>query len=340
MESEIQYFTAPKATASEAPDSRPLPALTIAFKTVGSPASPAILIPTCFGGKIEETLTFLWRQTGTELPLLRDHYVIICGLLGGSESSSPSNADDSIRGSKFPKVTYQDNINLQYKLCQSMGIKTLAAYIGFSMGGQQAYHMGILYPNFAQRIVALATSARTSLHNKAIQAALRSSIISSEDWCNGEYTTPARKATIAFGKTFAGWAYSTEWFCSQGWKALGFTSLEDVFTDDEKNGLGTWDAHDLLCQLYTWEQGDISQHGPQPGDLNLALEQIKTPMLLIPCRTDMFFPPEHSAAEVKHLAHGELSVIDSIWGHIAAGGFGLRQEEAFLAQEIKRFLEI
>ncbi|CEJ87513.1 hypothetical protein VHEMI04438 [[Torrubiella] hemipterigena] len=335
MESKIQYFTAPAVTASEAP----LPPLTISYKTVGNPSSPAILIPTCFGGKIEESLTFLWRQTGTEPPVLSNYYVVICGLLGGSESSSPSNAEQSIRGSKFPKVTYKDNIDLQYKLCRSLGIRSLVAYIGFSMGGQQAYHMGILYPDFAHRIIALATSARTSMHNKAIQTALRASIINSVDWCGGEYKTPCRQGTVAFGKVFTGWAFSTEWFDAEGWKALGFNTIEALFEDDEKNGLGSWDAHDLLCQLYTWEHGDISIHGPQPGNLKLALEQLKMPILLLPCRTDLFFPPAHSNSEVQYLARGTMTVLDSIWGHIAVGGFDLKPEEAFLQKQISDFLK-
>jgi homoserine O-acetyltransferase len=66
-------------------------------------------------------------------------------------------------------VIYEDNIRLQYALCQALGVTQLAAYIGFSMDGQQAYHIAMLYPDFVQRIVVLASSAHTSWHNRKVR---------------------------------------------------------------------------------------------------------------------------------------------------------------------------
>jgi homoserine O-acetyltransferase len=47
---------------------------------------------------------------------------------------------------------------------------------------------------------------------------------------------------------------------------------------------------------------------------------IAADVLVMPGRTDLYFPPEDSEIEVAHLARGELRVIPSGWGHYAGGG--------------------
>jgi homoserine O-acetyltransferase len=47
---------------------------------------------------------------------------------------------------------------------------------------------------------------------------------------------------------------------------------------------------------------------------------IRAEVLVMPGRTDLYFPPEDSEIEVSLLAHGELRVIPSVWGHYAGGG--------------------
>ncbi len=40
----------------------------------------------------------------------------------------------------------------------------------------------------------------------------------------------------------------------------------------------------------------------------------------MPSRTDTYFPPEDSAAEVARMPRAELRVIPSDWGHVAGAG--------------------
>lgn len=60
-----------------------------------------------------------------------------------------------------------------------------------------------------------------------------------------------------------------------------------------------------------WQRANVSPYGPVKGDFVRALESIKARVLLMPSRTDLYFPPEDSAEEVKHLKRGELKVIES-----------------------------
>ncbi|RSL47241.1 hypothetical protein CEP54_013488 [Fusarium duplospermum] len=332
MTSKTRFFTADGQPNLDAGPPISNSSLTLAYRTYGSPNNPAVLIPTCFSGKIETTLAFLY---GSDDSVLKDYFVIIVGLLGGSESSSPSNAPEP---AKFPQTSYEDNIHLQYELLKALGIEILAAYIGFSMGGTQAYYFAILYPDFVQRIVALASSARTSWHNKSFLEGPIAALESSVDWHDGLYTEPAVRGTRAFARVYSTWALSSAWFREEQWKRLGCETVEDYLVKVWDNAMGKWDARDLMHLVNTWRGGDISDHGPIKGDLPSALASIKAKVLLMPSQTDLYFPPEDSEEEVKHLRFGELKVIESVWGHLAGGEWALKEDNNFVVSAIEKLL--
>lgn len=335
MATSIKYFTAEPAPNLDASKPGDNDALTLAYRTFGSPRNPAVLIPSCFSGRVHSTLSFLYE--GVDAPL-KDYFVIVCGLLGGSDSSSPSNASTSMRGSKFPKVSYEDNIQLQHALCGALGIAQLDAYIGFSMGGQQAFYIAVMYPDFVKRVVVLASSAYTSWHNKSFLEGPKTALLNSIDWHDGEYAEPARKGTQAFGRAYSTWALSSAWFRQRKWETLGCSSVEDYLLKCWDAGMGALDAHDLMCMVQCWERGDISAVGPVKDDLPSALASIKAKVLLMPSRTDLYFPPEDSEEELKHLRYGKLRVIESVWGHLAAGEWGPLEDQKFIKAEIQQFL--
>lgn len=267
-----------------------------------------------------------------------NYFIIVTALLGGGESSSPSNAPEPFSGADFPKLTYEDQIRLQYGLCQHLGIKELFAYIGFSMGGQQAYHMVSLYPDFVKNMICIAGSAKTSAHNWSFLEGPRYALITAKDFNDGRYTTPAKKGTLAFHRVYSTWALSQAWFRERCWEQLGFKTLQD-YLDAYWNGDG--DANNLLALLWTWQQGDISTyHAEDDGDLSKALQRVKARCLIMPCRTDQYFPPEDNEFEVKYLKHGKLSAVETIWGHIAGGGNGTKEDTEFMKREIANFLAL
>ncbi|KAF7362265.1 AB hydrolase-1 domain-containing protein [Mycena venus] len=321
MAGETKYFTNdlhPNTNASEPSKNS---SMTLAYRTFGDPKNPAVFIPSCYGGKLDNTLTLLYIPSEDGVPpVLHKHFVVVCGLLGGSESSSPSNAPEALRGPNFPEVTYEDNIRLQHALCQALGITKLAAYIGFSMGGQQAYHMATLYPDFVERIVVLAGSARTSWHNWSFLEGPKAALVNSVDFHDGKYTTPATRGTKAFSRVYVTWALSQAWFRQRCWETLGFSTLEE----------------------YMQAVGDISLFGPEEdkGNLAKALGRITAATLVMPSRSDFYFPPEDSEEEVKHLKNGDLKVIESIWGHFAGGGIGTKDDNEFIKMQVQRFLQV
>ena len=77
------------------------------------------------------------------------------------------------------------------------------------------------------------------------------------------------------------------------------------------------DANDLLGMMSTWQRADLSDDPAFLGDWKAALRAIACPAIVMPSRTDMYFPPEDSAAAVEHMPNAELRVIESAWGHRA-----------------------
>lgn len=53
--------------------------------------------------------------------------------------------------------------------------------------------------------------------------------------------------------------------------------------------MGSWDANDLLTLLNTWSTGDVSLVKDR-GNLEQCLSGIKAKGLIMPSKTDLYFP--------------------------------------------------
>ena len=65
----------------------------------------------------------------------------------------------------------------------------------------------------------------------------------------------------------------------------------NTFIREEWEGswLNYWDANDMLVLLNTWQEGDCSlvRHG---GNFEKCLSEITTKLLIMPSKTDLYFP--------------------------------------------------
>ena len=174
-----------------------VPSIVIAYQTYGTLTSTSkiILVSTCFGEQLSGKSNPL---IGPERPLdpNDNHFIIRIGLFGGSDSSSPSNTPPPFHRENFPNVTYSDNIRAQVRLLDHLGLgdKDIWACVGFSMGGQWVYHWGVLYPKRVKKMVVLASSSETSLHNVAFLEGPKGALIASGSYDKGS------KGPAAFGR--------------------------------------------------------------------------------------------------------------------------------------------
>lgn len=289
----------------------------LAFATHGS-LSPArdnaILFPTWFGSTHHNNTWLI----GPGRALDPSRYFIVCvNLLGNGLSSSPSNTPSPHDGPRFPAIHVLDNVRLQRRLLRErFGIDALQLVVGRSMGAQTAFQWAASYPSEVRRMLALCGSARTTPHNQVFLASLAAALKADQEWRSGDYAEPPLAGLRALGHAYAAWAMSPE-FYRRGLHLEQAASVDDYVARRWADNFIGRDANDLLSMMNTWQRADLSDDPAFLGDWKAALRTIACPAIVMPSRTDMYFPPEDSAAAVEHMPDAELRVIESPWGHRA-----------------------
>jgi homoserine O-acetyltransferase len=245
------------------------------------------------------------------------HFIVVPSLFGNGVSSSPSNTGGEFNGPDFPGFTMYDNVTAQFELLQQQfGIEEIALVSGWSMGGCQTYHWATLYPDRVHRILPFCGSAKTSVHNFVFLEGVKAALQADGQWQDGRYTSPPRKGLRAFGRVYAGWAYSQSFYRERRYRDYGFNDVEELLQDWEEDHL-EWDANDLLAMLWTWQHSDISNIITYNGNMEAALASIQAKTILMPCSTDLYFTPQDNFNEARQIANAEVRVFNSIDGHCA-----------------------
>ena len=264
-------------------------------------------------------------------------FIVIPNMFSNGLSSGAAETPD------YPAiVTSRDMVLAQRRLLQEQfGIDHLAAVYGFSMGAQQAYHWAALFPDAVERAIVVCGSARTAVHNKVfLSGLLRTLEAAPEHIGGGRFSAEPRAALRAFAHIYAGWALSQDFYRADLHRtALGAPDLDTFLRTDWEDRYLARRAANLYAQLVTWYHGDISADPRYEGDLVRALQGIRARMLLMPGRTDLYFPVADNAAEIAHLATAELRPIPSIWGHRAGNPNVSREDFLFLRGAVRDWLE-
>ncbi|KAL3482012.1 Alpha/Beta hydrolase protein [Aspergillus californicus] len=323
----------------------------LAYKTFGDPKSPAIVYPTWFSGSIADNGWLI----GEDKTLNSDKYfIIIPALFGNGQSTSPSNYP--IEG-EFPRVSFYDNVRAQYKLVtEHLGVSHLFAVVGWSMGAGQTYQWATQYPDFMDLVVPFCGSAKTSLHNQVFIEGIKSALLAvkgirSAGSGHGAVLAPGQTLRTwsdeekkvglkAFGRGYAGWGFSQAWYREKLYEtALGFKDLEDFMQNFWEAWALSKDPNNLLTMAQTWQNADVSKQEPYNGDFEKAIAGIKAKTLVLPAKTDLYFPPEDSEYEVQCMEPGvgTLRVFPSIWGHWAGGPGDSKDDVKWLDEQLSQF---
>lgn len=247
------------------------------------------------------------------------HFVVSIDLFGNGLSSSPSNTPAPFNGPRFPNITLHDNVACQQRLLYDVfGIERVALIMGWSMAGIQSYQWAAQFPDRVAAILPFCASAKTSVHNYVFLDGVKAALTADSAWMNGEYKTPPVVGLKAFGRVYAGWAFSQAFYREGYYRRLGFQTVEELLLAWEQDHVKNWDANDLLAKIWTWQHGDISANTLYGGDFVRALKAIQARTIVVPCSTDLYFPPEDNAIEVSHMSNAEMRIFDSPWGHCVA----------------------
>jgi homoserine O-acetyltransferase len=129
---------------------------------------------------------------GPGRPIDTDRMFVICanvigGCLGSSGPASLNRATGRPYGLDFPLVTIRDMVRAQAHLIDHLGIESLFAVVGGSMGGMQVLQWASSFPGRVFAAVPLATAARHSAQNIAFHEVGRQAVMADPDWREGRY---------------------------------------------------------------------------------------------------------------------------------------------------------
>ncbi len=254
---------------------------------------------------------------------------------------NPDSADGQVYGADFPVVTVEDWVEAQARLLDQLGITTLAAVMGGSLGGMQALAWTLQYPQRVRRAVVVASAPNLTAENIAFNEVARRAITTDPDFHGGHFyrhgAVPKRGLRIArmighitylsddvmnakFGRQLrhavqdaaasTDYRYSTQEVEFQIVSYLRYQG--DKFAD-------YFDANTYLLITRALDYFDPARKFG--GSLTQALAPARSKFLLVSFVTDWRFAPARSRELVKALLDNQRDVsyaeIDAPHGHDA-----------------------
>jgi len=287
---------------------------------------------------------------------LQQDCVVCINLLGSCYGSTgPGSVDPEtgeIYGANFPIVSIRDNVRIQAKLLDSLGIKRLTLAIGGSIGGMQVLDWSILFPERVERGVVIGVAPLGAM-GLALNHLQRQAIQRDPDWLEGNYLTHRQpRKGLALARQIAMLSYkSPQLFEERFGRKPNRNGEEPWALNDDGGGLvggrfdvagfldyqgerflERFDANTYLAILRTMDLWE-----PTRGYLNAqdAFGRIQAEMTFIGISSDWLFPAENvrrMAEEVRACGvRAEYREMQTDHGH-----------DAFLAEqaELLRLLHL
>lgn len=297
------------------------------FGELNAQGNNAILIPSYYTGSHRNYLKLI--GPGKALDPSR-YFILLTNMFGNGLSSSPSHAGPQ-QGANFPEISIKDNVRAQYQLSQLLGINAFALISGWSMGAMQAWQWAVSYPQQVNALLPICGTARcwplNHLFLEGIKAALQADVA----YEGGRYQSPPLTGLAAFGRNYAGWAYSAEFFRDGLYRQLGFDSMESLLRNWEQSHQN-WDANDLLAMLKTWQGGHVSFE---------EIGKVSAKTIVMPGSTDQYFTAEEAGLEFEQLpvGIGEWLPLESPYGHCAGAPGRFVKESEQIEAAMRELLE-
>jgi len=298
-----------------------------------------------------------WWETmvGPGRPIDTERYFVICanvigGCMGTTGPASTNPETGMPWGLDFPVITVRDMVRAQAMLLDHLGIDTLFAVVGGSLGGMQVLQWAVSYPQRVFAALPIAAATRHSAQNIAFHEVGRQAVMADPDWQQGRYfaegTNPRRGLAVArmgahitylsdaalhrkFGRRFQNRDNPT----------FSFDADFQVESYLRHQGITFVERFDANSYLYLTRAMDYFDIGADfNGVLANAFKDTPTRFCVISFTSDWLFPTSDSRAIVHALNAGRARVsfaeIVTDKGHDA---FLLEEPELFAI--VRGFLE-
>jgi homoserine O-acetyltransferase len=283
------------------------------------------------------------RMVGPGKPIDPARHFIICAnvlgsCMGSSGPASRNPATGAPWGMAFPVITIRDMVRAQALLLDHLGIETLEAVVGGSMGGMQALSWPATFPSRIRAAVVIASTARHTAQNIAFHEVGRQAVMADPKWRGGAYydvgDPPAAGlavARMAAHITYLSEAGLTEKFGRRlqarpdrpdGAISFGFDADFQIESYLRHQGISFVDRFDANSYLYITRAMDyFDLAGEHGGHLANAFRATKARFCLISFDTDWLYPTPEARSIVHALnaagAAASFVELSSPYGHDA-----------------------
>lgn len=255
------------------------------------------------------------RMVGPGKPIDTERHFVICANVIGScmGSTGPSSlaGDGRPYAMRFPVITIRDMVRGLVALLDGLGIERLHAVVGGSMGGMQALSLAANWPDRAERVLVIASSARHSAQNIAFHEVGRQAIMADPAWEGGDYYDKAERPDrgLAVARMAAHITYLSEEGLTEKFgrrlqdrseKSFGFDADFEVESYLRYQGSGftrRFDANSYLYITRAMDYFDLAEeHGGQLAD---AFARSEARFCLVSFDSDWLYP----SAQSRHIVH-------------------------------------
>jgi homoserine O-acetyltransferase len=342
-----------------------LPSVTVAYETYGqlnAARDNAVLVCHAISGDshvaqhdAEDDPGWWDVVVGPGKPIDTDHLFVICpNLLGGCRGStgpgSLNPATGEPYGRDFPTITIGDMVEVQRRLLDHLGVETLRAVVGGSIGGHQSLTWATRFPGRVRNVLALATSPRLTNQALAFDVVGRNAIRRDPYYLGGRYYGEKHgpEVGLAIARMIGHITYLSREAMRQKFGANRLQPRDEALEFEKTFSVGSYLGHqgqkfverfDANSYIALSTAMDLFDLGGTPAELAAAFRDTRSHWLVISFSSDWLFPPDQSRDIVSALIANNAPVsycnVQSDCGHDA---FLLPNEVASYGELIRSFL--
>jgi len=256
-------------------------------------------------------------------------FVVASNVLGGCQGttgpSSPA-PDGRPWGSRFPFVTIRDQVEVEARLADALGVSAWAAVVGGSMGGMRSLEWAVTHPERVVSAIVLASTPYATAEQIAWCAPQLAAIRSDPHFHGGDYYDQPDAPTVGLGiaRSIAHVTYRSELELAtrfgreaqaseQPLGGGGRYAVESYLDHHADKLAGRFDANSYLVLTEAMNSHDI---GRDRGGVAEALQRVTGRLVVAAVDSDRLYPPRLSEEIVEAFpAAKPLYCIESPFGH-------------------------
>ncbi|MFV0346263.1 MAG: homoserine O-acetyltransferase [Bacteroidales bacterium] len=299
-----------------------LPSVDIAYHTWGKlNEKKDNVIWVCHAFTANSDVKDWWPDiVGSGLAIDTDKYFVVCAnILGscygttGAMSTNPDTGKPWF--ADFPRITIRDLINCHEILREQLGINTIRAVIGGSVGGQQAVEYAIMCPDVVKSALVGACSAKQTpwaiAFNETMRMAIKSDSTYADNTPEGGLQGLKTARAIALLSYRNEHTYNTTQKDENDDELLYHRACSYQQYQGEKL-IKRYDAYTYMTMTYLADSHNV---GRSRGGVKKALKSIKIPVMVMGVDTDLLYPIETQKYMSRLIPNSKFYEVESQFGH-------------------------